>query len=356
MQRQKASSVEQLAGLEVLPPFEDIDISGKSTMNRPGYRSLMERLEAGDVRYVVAYDLSRITRTLADQQDFFEALRRVGADFIESATGHLVDPQDEDQELSANVLGSVNQHARKKTARRVRDSFAAKIARGDLVGPVPAGFVRKKEVLPSGKIAKTWVEPDPVTAPVILRIFADYATGSYSLKQLARRMNEEGIKPPRSAHFRNNRAPAQLFTADVLKDIISNPRYAGQIPRKDGTVHKAAYAPLVDDEIWSACLRVRFQHRRVRSSGKRRRASPYLLSGVLRCARCGSTMSGQTWKPDRTHPSPRCCYTCYLRRTAKACSMPSLAQEGIEDELLAILREVAMPGGLAEAVDAALAT
>ena len=67
-------------------------------------------------------------------------------------------------------------------------------------------------------------------------------------------------------------------------------------------------------------------------------------------------MSRQTWKPDRTHASVRCCYTCYLRRTAKACSRPSLAQDRIEAELLAILREVAMPGGLAEAVDAALAT
>src|SRR5207249_8530827 len=88
----------------------------------------------------------------------------------------------------------------------------------------------------------------------------------------------------------------------------------------------------------------------------KRHSSAYLLSGVLRCGRCGSTMSGQTWKPDRTHPSPRCCYTCYLRRTAKACDMPSLGQDRIEAELLSILREIAMPGGLAEAVDAALAT
>jgi len=36
--------------------------------------------------------------------------------------------------------------------------------------------------------------------------------------------------------------------------------------------------------------------------------------------------------------------------------MPSLPQDRIEAELLAILREVALPGGLAEAVDAALAT
>jgi hypothetical protein len=31
MQRQKALSVEHLSGLDVLPPFEDIDISGKAT-------------------------------------------------------------------------------------------------------------------------------------------------------------------------------------------------------------------------------------------------------------------------------------------------------------------------------------
>lgn len=354
MQRAKCVETASAQRLDLIQTYQDLDISGKSTANRPGFRALMERLATGDVRYVVAYDLSRITRNMADQADFFDALRDHNALFIEASNGRTLDPRDEDQELSANVLGSVNQHQRKKTARRVRDSLAQKTAQGDLVGPVPAGYIRRKEILDSGKVARTWIEPNAETAPIVRRIFSEYATASYSLKALAQHLNELGIRPPRSPNFRNNRPPSQLFTADVLKDILSNPRYMGRVPARNGSAYPANYQALVDQETWNACERVRFQHRRVRQTA-RRRTSSYLVTGVLRCGRCGSTMSGQTWKSDKTHSKPRRSYTCYLRRTAGACDMPSVPQDLVEADLLDVLRTVAMPEGLAAAVDAAVA-
>lgn len=198
MQREKAKSLAELAGLELVE-FQDLDISGKTTENRPGYLALLERLKGGDVRYVVAYDQSRITRNVGDLQRFLEAIARAGARFIESSTGHVLDPDDEDQELGSNVLGSVDQHYRRKTARRIGDALATKVASGQLVGPVPAGYVRRKEILPSGKVTRTWVEPDPDRAPIIATIFREYATGAYSLKSLARELNGRGVKPPRAA-------------------------------------------------------------------------------------------------------------------------------------------------------------
>ena len=355
MQREKALALLQVQGLETVC-FEDLDISGKATTNRPGYQALLERLRGGDVRYVVAYDLSRITRTMSDQADFFDSLTEEGVLFLEASTGRVVDVKNEDEELSANVIGSVNQHARKKTARRVRDSFATKVARGDMVGPLPVGYVRRRDYDErSGKVVRTWVEPDPETAPLVRHIFAEYATGSFSLKTLAVSLNAEGLRPMRSPQFDNNRKRAELFTADVLKDILSNRRYMGRVPRKDGEEFQANFEALIDSETWAMCERVRFKHRSFRSAKAAKRPSRYLLSGVLRCGRCGSTMSGQTWKSDRTHPATRNRYTCYLRRTAKACDMPYVEQDQLEAQLIDILRIVAMPGGLAEAVDAAVA-
>src|SRR2546428_6498294 len=145
MQRQKALALRELQGADV-EHFEDLDISGKSAANRPAYQRLLERLRAGGVRHVVAYDLSRVTRNLGDQQDFFEALERAGALFLEASTGRSIDPRDENEELGANVVGAVNVHYRRALARKVRDALAAKVARGELVGPVPAGYVRRREM------------------------------------------------------------------------------------------------------------------------------------------------------------------------------------------------------------------
>jgi site-specific DNA recombinase len=354
MQREKALAVRELEGVKTIE-YADLDISGKDTAHRPQYLAMMERLTTGDVRYVVAYDLSRVTRTVRDQADFFEALHRHGALFLESATGRVIDPQDEDEELGANVLGSVNQHYRKKTARRIRDSLATKVARGELVGPVPAGYLRRKEVLPSGKVARTWVEPDPERAPTIQLIFREYASGRWSLKSLARELNTRGVPLVRAPHFKNNRPRAELWTADVLKDLLVNPRYVGDVPRRDGQTFAAAYPPLITRETWDACGRVRVEGRRIRLSTAAHRPSRYLLSGVLRCWRCGSTMSGWSRKPDRRHETDRFFYMCYQRRVAARCDAPSIAQSLLEDEMREVFETLALPKGFAEAVDAAVA-
>jgi Recombinase zinc beta ribbon domain len=107
---------------------------------------------------------------------------------------------------------------------------------------------------------------------------------------------------------------------------------------------------------WAACQRVRVRRRAAGLSFGQSRAprwsTPYLLSSVLRCCRCGSTMSGETRRPDRTHPQPRQHYTCYRRRTAKACDAPFVAQETLETQLLEILRTVSAPAGFFESIEA----
>jgi DNA invertase Pin-like site-specific DNA recombinase len=240
MQRDKALALPEVAGLTV-ETHEDLDLSGGGTVKRPGYRAMLERLARGDVRYVVAYDQSRITRNVSDLQLFRDALLRHGALFIESATGRVLDPADEDQELGSNVLGSVDQHYRRKVARRVRDSLMNKASGGDLVGPVPAGYVRRRTINEeNGHVTKVWVEIEEASAAIIRTIFRDYATGAFSFKSLARSLNTRGVQPPqkhnvgRGARPARSPAHAAIFTSDSIKDILGNLRYAGRVPLRDG--------------------------------------------------------------------------------------------------------------------------
>jgi DNA invertase Pin-like site-specific DNA recombinase len=69
-QLEKSLALRELQGMTVEEPFQDLDISGKDAVNRPGDQRLMERLRRGDVAYVVAYDQSRITRNVGDLQRF----------------------------------------------------------------------------------------------------------------------------------------------------------------------------------------------------------------------------------------------------------------------------------------------
>ena len=66
-------------------------------------------------------------------------------------------------------------------------------------------------------------------------------------------------------------------------------------------------------------------------------------------------MSGLTRPVDRTHPEMLRIYTCYLQRVAGGCDAPTVQQDVVESDLIAVLRMVALPPGFAKVVDTAVA-
>jgi hypothetical protein len=128
------------------------------------------------------------------------------------------------------------------------------------------------------------------------------------------------------------------------------------VPLRDGRVVAGTFPTIVDAATFAACEKVRAsqQWRPARGPGAGKVGSPYLLSGLMRCAGCGSTMSGHTRGADRSHATRRT-YTCYRRRVAGGCDAPAVPQEIVEADLLAVLRTMALPPGFARAVDRAVA-
>ena len=92
-----------------------------------------------------------------------------------------------------------------------------------------------------------------------------------------------------------------------------------------------------------------------RGPGAAKMNSPYPFSGLLLCGMCGSTTSGHTRTPDRSHPEVRLEYLCYLHRVADGCPARAVLQEVIEADLGAVLRAIALPPVFALTVDKAVA-
>ncbi len=139
-QEERCRDLPALRGLQV-EVFSDLDYSGKDT-RRPGYQALLERIARGDVAAVAAYSLSRISRSVSDFYRFYEdILQPAGVAFV-CAT----DPIDTSTPQGRGFMGMSAvwaQMEREVTSERVADNLASKAARGELVGPVPAGLVRQ---------------------------------------------------------------------------------------------------------------------------------------------------------------------------------------------------------------------
>jgi type IV secretory pathway ATPase VirB11/archaellum biosynthesis ATPase/DNA invertase Pin-like site-specific DNA recombinase len=361
MQKDRALALPDLAGMTV-EIYEDLNLSGKNT-NRPGYQRMLARLADGDVRYVVAYDLSRITRDVGDQQDFARALERAGALFVESARGRIRDLSDEDEEFAATIEGAGNQRERRKTSRRLRDTFAKQASDGVLIGSLPPGYFRKWEHDErTGKRLRCTVQFDEPAADTVRAIFRQYATGGYSQASLARWLNTHGypvLKRKNSGQGARAHgvsvARQGMWTAGSLHDLLKNGRYAGLVARPDGSVVTSnAYPPIVDAATWSACERVRQSQwfRTKREPGATKAESPFLLTGLLRCHKCGSTMAGHTAHGRKGQR--RRTYRCYALKLG-TCRAAPVPKERIEAELVAVLGTMALPPGFAAAVDKAVA-
>ena len=129
--------------------FTDLNRSGKETSRRLAYLEMLRLVEEGVITKVVAYELSRITRDVGDQADFFKQLAARGIEFV-SAREHI-DISSPEGEFGAVILGGSNQLQRKQIARRVKDALQRKRERGDPLGRLLPGLVRSNELMRDGR-------------------------------------------------------------------------------------------------------------------------------------------------------------------------------------------------------------
>ena len=330
--------------------FTDLNRSGKETSRRSGYLEMMQLIGDGRVAVVAAYELSRITRDVGDQADFFKRLAERKVTFM-SAREQL-DMSTPEGEFGAVILGGSNQLYRKQVARRVKDAMQRRRERGDPLGRLPAGLIRREEVMPNGH-RKPTIEVNEPDAEVIRELFSEYATGSHSFKSLAREMNRRGRHVPHSADGPPPKAHAPQWTPDKLQTFLANKKYTGEYEH-EGVRYKTNWPAIIDEATWNACVRVRMNaHKPPRIN---RRYRNYVLTGTLRCARCGATCRGFMHKErTRAGKSEWPYYACATRRSqgAEVCAQRLFRQSEVDEATLKVLKAMVVPG-LAEAVDAAI--
>jgi len=262
-------AVRACAAVEV---YRDLDLSGGSTRKRAGLLALLERVKSGGVAVVAALDQSRAFRNTADALAFYALMEQqplirvvfVKGSFDRTAVGGF----------TYTTLAAAHELERRMAGEKTRDAMRYQITRGEMVSKVPFGYRRIIE----GQTQR--IELDPEWAPVVERVFAEYASGRYTSLSLVKRLNAEGVRPP---HFTAG------WRADTLASILRSPVYVGMMPADGRKGHAALvpgrWPPLVPRETFDAVQRVIATH--YRGGGGRSGRRQYAFQGLLRCADCG---------------------------------------------------------------------
>lgn len=118
---------------------------------------------------------------------------------------------------------------------------------------------------------KATVIPNPANAELIKRAFHEYATGAYSLSELARKSIEWGLRS-------NN---GNELGTQQLHHMMLNPFYYGMMKVK-GELHPHKYEPLISKAVFDICHDVRTK--RGRKQAVKESKHPFLFRGLIKCA------------------------------------------------------------------------
>ena len=315
--RQDARSIEdqerrcrQLAtarGYRVVEVFSDAAQSG-SHLDREGMKRLLAatRGRTAPFRAVLVDDLSRLSRDLGNTwRVVFEDLASVGVRVIDVTTGMSSDGAGARLTFGAQAL--VNDAFLQLVKTETHRGLEGRALGGFWTGGRVYGYaLRKEENPPDLEHPRTVVLIQEAEADVVRRIFEQYASGE-GFASIANRLNAEGIRAP-YAGIRSKRT-GRGWGQSTVRAMLQNERYVGRwtwnkrkFIRPPNSKHRRAIdrpasewrtstrpdLAIISPDLW-AQVQARFGTRRGRPAGQG--PSPYLLSGLLRCATCGSSMS-----------------------------------------------------------------
>lgn len=320
-------------GANVVSWHDETDsVSGKTT-NRPGLRAAIDEALNGTTDGIIVAKVDRFSRSLVEGLQAVRELHEAGKVFVAVKDG--IDGRNP-KNIGAKVTLTMMLLFAEWQLESLTDSWDDVRHRhidAGIANSWPFGYMRGED---------RRLIPDPDTAPRVVEIFTRRAAGA-SWHGIADELTEAGVLTPTAERYRrwkesgsNDGAPPKggsRWTHNQVGNIVGNRCYLGEL-RSGDLSNTEAHEPLVSLDLWQRANGV------MKTPAKRDRES-FVLSGLVRCASCGSRMGGTTerYTPERNgvkKPYFIRYYRCRSRFSWGVCSGPARVRA---DEVEALVFE-----------------
>jgi DNA invertase Pin-like site-specific DNA recombinase len=303
-----SDSARQLGFVSVSIIDDDLGRSGSGLVERPGFQKLVAAVCAGTVGAVFCIEASRLARNGRDWHHLIDLCALVNALVIDP--DGVYDPRTINDRLLLGLKGTMSEYELSLLRQRGLAARDAKARRGELRFALPPGFCWDG-------LGRIEIDPDERVSDAIRLLFRKFHELG-SARQVFLWASQSGVKLPvlRQGSTGSRiewREPAYHTVAQVLK----HPMYAGayvfgrttqHTQVVDGRARKSAgrQKPM---EAWNVLIRdhhtgyitwEQFEtnqrmlhenaHMQQRTARKSARGGRALLTGLVRCGRCGRMM------------------------------------------------------------------
>lgn len=230
------------------------------------------------------------------------------------------------------VMGAFAQFFSDNLSHDTKKGWAERREQGLYCGPLPFGAMKGKDNVPipdkQKRKAKINGKDTIIRNFEGLKLAFELSAKGKSDKEVAVALNMLGYQTT------GTHGP-QPFSKDTIKDMLKNKFYIGYITNGAGGWLEAKHKPLIELEIFEEAQRMR-ERRTRRPRTIRSDASIYSLSGLVRCAECGSTL--RVFKGNG-----RARLFCNGRLKGWGCTQPSAHLDICEQQIMAYLGTFHIP-------------
>ena len=271
--KKKALSMGAMVGKE----FVDRGASAKSA-DRPELQKMLEYVKenADRVDYVIVHKVDRLARNRGDDIDIMRTLRECGVQLVSASESIDDTPAGM---LLHGIMSSIAEFYSQNLANEVKKGLNEKVKNGGTPSLAPLGYLNIRRIDDKGREERT-VVLDEQRAPLIKLAFEEYATGQWTVADLADHLAACGLTTRSTP-----KVPSVPINKKSLNKVLINPYYKG-IVTYNGVEYEGVHPALVDADTWQQVQDILLSH----VNGERTREHPHFLKGSLFCKNCGSRM------------------------------------------------------------------
>mgnify|MGYP001413973308 CR=1 FL=1 len=204
-------------------------------------------------------------------------------------------------------------------SENIRRGHRAKLRRGVYPGSAPIGYLNNHRTRD--------IDIDPERAQIIGKGFELYATGKYTLKQIARAFKNMGLRSQKG----------NVLAVSCVQRMLSKSFYYGLFKFK-GETYQGTHEPLITKKLFDECQEVM----KFRGHIKTRKAEKtFPFRGLLTCGECKCAITAETQKGHNY-------YRCTKKR--EMCSQKYVREELLTEQVKNFLQKVSLSSQDAEKI------
>ena len=340
--------------------YEDAGKSGKSIEGRPDFKRMIADIENGlRVDYILVYKLSRFGRNAADILNSLERVQEYGVELICVEEG--IDSSQTSGKLLISVLSAVAEIERENILEQTMNGRKEKARQGGWNGgPAPYGYILKDNQL--------FVKEEE--AEIVRQIFEQFVDTNKGCGGIAKSLNLQGVPKTKTT-----KKALTVWSAHCIKALLDNPVYVGKIAygrrvrekvkgkkdeyrvirSDDYILRDGKHEAIIDEDTWERATKKRKQTG-VAQKPKAGAPKVHLLSGILRCPKCGGLMycNRHTWtKKDGTKKDVYYyyCGNSHYQRGSRCGYQAKLKTTDIEPVVVELIKSLVNNKHFSEAVN-----